>query len=113
MAKTTVNQELDKLGRQIVADAKAYPVPVDTGALKNSLKYQFQFMSENSFRLVISEMYYGKYVNDGTYKMPARPYMTTAINKNVGPSIQSIVEVAIGELTDKLKYTEANFNKKK
>lgn len=88
----TIQQELEALGNRIVADAKAYPVPVDTGALKTSLSSTPFYESISRFGVNINQMYYGVYVDKGTYKMKARPYLTTAIEKNVQTSINGIVE---------------------
>ena len=42
---------------------------------------------------------YGQYVNDGTYKMDARPFADNAIND---PSVQSMLDQYYDELVDKM-----------
>lgn len=101
----TLQQELDALGKRIVADAKAYPVPVDTGRLKASLKSGYFYNSTSNFGIFINEMYYGVYVDKGTSKMAARPYLTTAIQKNVEASFKVIGEGITVEILQPLYNT--------
>jgi hypothetical protein len=42
---------------------------------------------------------YGQYVNDGTYKMDARPFATNAMND---PTVESMLNQYYEELVDKL-----------
>ena len=42
---------------------------------------------------------YGQYVNDGTYKMDARPFADNAIND---PSVQSMLNQYYEDMVDKL-----------
>lgn len=50
-------------------------VPVDTGALKSSIQTWFE---GDLHAFIAPHMEYGHFVEFGTYKMPARPYMTPA-----------------------------------
>ena len=93
----TVKQELDELGKNIVRDAKA-TVPVDTGTLKNSIKYETNFISNDRFQIVIEEKYYGTYVNSGTRRQRAQPYMDNAIAKNLPSGVDDIVNTIVGEI---------------
>lgn len=102
----SVNEELNKLGRDIVTDAKA-TVPVDTGALKNSIKYEYNFISLDKFNLVIEEKYYGVFVDKGTNRQRAQPYMTNAIKKNLPKGTESIINTITGEILNNIK----NINK--
>jgi len=42
---------------------------------------------------------YGQFVNDGTYKMAARPFAYNAIND---PTVQSMLDLYLEQVTDKL-----------
>lgn len=97
----TVQQELDKLGKKIVKDAIAYPIPVDTGALKKSLTYEFSFTNNDKFSLIFSQMFYGKYVDQGTSKMKARPYFSDAISKNVDKKgLEPIIRLQVEDIME-------------
>lgn len=100
MAKT-VKQELEELGKAIVVDAKA-TVPVDTGALKNSLKYEYTFISNDQFNITIFEKYYGTYVNKGTSRQKAQPYLDNAVKKNLPKGIDDIINIISGEILHKI-----------
>lgn len=95
---TTVKQQLDILGQKIVKEAKQLVKSdhYDTGQLYNSLKYVLNYTSDNSFKLVIQEMYYGKFVNG---KDGSNGYMTKAIEDNIDKGIKDIIDVQINEIT--------------
>jgi HK97 gp10 family phage protein len=101
----TVKQELDKLGKSIVSDA-IKTVPVDTGALKASLKYETNFISNDEFQIVINEKYYGQYVDKGTRYQKAQSYMSNAIEKNLPKGIEDIVNTITGEILHSIKEQE-------
>lgn len=89
----TVNDELNRLGRQITEDARKFALPNrKTGALNNSFKFNYSYTTINKFKLNISEMYYGKYLNKKTH------YMDRAIQQNLQKGIDSIVEVMLHEI---------------
>lgn len=94
---STVNDELNNLGKKIVQDAKK-TVPVDTGKLKNSINYETTFISNDNFQIVIHEKKYGVYVDKGTRKQKAQPYMSDAIEKNLDKGIKNIINVITGEI---------------
>lgn len=96
-----IQDELNRIGQQIVNDAKK-TVPVDTGSLRDSLKYESTFISFDKFNISIYERYYGVYVNNGTYKMKARPYLTDAVKKNLPEGIDDIINIITGELLNKI-----------
>ena len=97
----TVREELDELGRKITADAKQGALKnKKTGALDKSFSYEYSFINDNQFSLVINQKYYGKYLNNKTH------YMDKAIENNISKGISSIVEVLadefLNEITNKL-----------
>ena len=98
---TTVKQELDRLGKAIVADATK-TVPVLTGALKASLKYNTNFISNDEFQIVINEKYYGEFVDQGTRYQKANPFMSNAINNNLPKGIDSIINVITGDILNSI-----------
>ncbi len=86
-----IRNDLDELGKKIVADAQA-KVPVQTGKLKSSIESSTSVSSNDSFTLTISELSYGKFVNNGTKKMKAQPFMTKAIEENLDDGIKDITK---------------------
>ena len=63
-----VQQELNKLGKNIVKDAKAGALPnKKTGQLDRSFNYEYTFSSNDKFNIVINQKYYGEYSRDITY----------------------------------------------
>lgn len=84
---------LQTLANEIVAEAQS-TVAVDTGALRDSLT------SEVSGELEIEVhdgVEYGQWVEFGTQKMPARPFLTPAVEKARGR-----LPELVGEALDKL-----------
>lgn len=89
----TINRELDRLGRNIIEDAKSYARPnKKTGTLERSLSYKTSVTSDDDFTLILEEVYYGKFLNDKTN------FMDRAIDKNIDRGIRDIVNVQIKEL---------------
>ena len=72
-----VRAAVAKAAYDIEADAKAL-CPVDTGALRGSIKTQVEGMSAK----VTASMEYAGYVEFGTYKMAPRAYMRPAADIN-------------------------------
>ena len=70
-------ETLSAMGDRIVDEAKRI-VPVRTGRLKASIHKEDNF--EKSEVLVGSEVEYALYVELGTYKMSARPYLRPALH---------------------------------
>lgn len=81
-----INDALDEVGMFVVSEAKVR-TPVDTGHLRGSIDYTKKFDSIN----VGTNVDYGIYVEKGTSKMKAQPYLTPAIEDN-RKEIQQIVE---------------------
>jgi len=65
-------------------------VPVDTGNLKNSIQVDLSELEELSGE-VVPQAEYAVYVEFGTSKMPAQPYMTPAAEE-VGASFVEVME---------------------
>lgn len=90
---SSVQDELNKLGRDIINDAKKNAAKnKKTGTLERSLNYNTAITNDDKFALVLEEVYYGKYLNNKT------EFMDKAISRNLDRGIDSIVEVQINEL---------------
>lgn len=87
---TSVKQQLDILGKDIVTEAKRIVKSehYDTGQLYRSLKYKTVYINDNKFSLVIEEIYYGQYVNN---MKPQPGFMDRAIENNIDSGIDDIV----------------------
>lgn len=92
-----VRRELDRLGRNIIKDAKKNARPNrKTGTLDRSLNYDTVITNDDTFTLVLEEVHYGKYLNNKT------EYMNRAIEKNIESGISSIIDVLIDEITEEI-----------
>ena len=67
----------DKMGKSAKKYAQSI-VPVRTGALRDSIDYRV----ENGGFILFTDKEYGIYVELGTYKMAARPYMRPAMQEH-------------------------------
>lgn len=65
----------------IEKDAKSI-VPVDTGALRDSINTKIEKNGDDITGIVSTNQYYAGYVEHGTSKMAAKPYMKPAFDKN-------------------------------
>lgn len=82
-----------KAGFDCQAEAKAI-VPVDTGNLKGSITTE----KEGDFTAIVSaNTDYAGYVEYGTYKMAAQPYMMPAA-EIVGPQFVQAIETLVRSL---------------
>lgn len=69
--------------------------PYDTGNLFRSIDY---YIKSADTVAVGTEVDYGKYVHDGTYKMAARPFMRDALLSSYGKDrLKSAAESEIGD----------------
>lgn len=76
-AKANTVKLMEKWGPQVVARAKEL-VPVDTGQLKNSIGWT---MRQSDMTLQIhADQFYAIYVEMGTSRQPARPFLRPALN---------------------------------
>ena len=84
LAKQRAEDAIAKAAADIEAQAKAR-APVDTGLLKNSINQQ---PPEDPLRRVVeSPVNYSVYLEYGTSRAPAQPYMTPAVEM-VKPSFE-------------------------
>ena len=70
-------KEFEKNLKQLVPVRKKGPQPPKYGALKNSIK-TFADIRGETVDSGVEMLYYGEYVNDGTYKMAAQPFINDA-----------------------------------
>lgn len=93
---TAIAQALKEAGTQLVQQAQSR-APVATGFLRDNIK----ITEEAADRVVVtSEAEYSIYVEEGTYKMPARPFMMPSAQEieNTFPSIMGAkIKTAITE----------------
>lgn len=73
---------LEAVGKSGVGHVKLV-TPVDTGALRGSIDYAVRDDSVYVGSTLTSEDY-PVYIEKGTRKMPAQPYISTGINLNLG-----------------------------
>lgn len=89
----SVQRELDRLGRNIIDDAKRLAKPnKKTGRLERSLNYDTVITNDDNFTLVLEEVHYGEFLNNKT------EFMDKAIDRNLDRGIDSIIEIQIDEL---------------
>jgi len=106
-----VVEGLDEVADKIVKDAKEL-CPVDTGALKRSTRKDKQLVSLYPFTCTIGvtagghvknpktgrEVDYAAYVEFGTSRTPAQPFMGPAIEKNRGEIRRILSKKVLGAL---------------
>jgi len=99
------NKALKNAAEPVVSDAKAN-TPVRTGNLKRGLKISGIKTKEGIKYVLVgvdksdsSEIFYGKFVEFGTSKMSARPFLGPAYEKNK----KEIVEIIKNTLKEGLK----------
>ena len=93
----TVQDELDRLGKDIIDDAKKNASKnKKTGKLEKSLTYNTTITNDDNFTLVLEEVYYGQFLND------KNGFMDKAISKNLGDGINNIVDTMIDEILEEI-----------
>ena len=85
-----MEKALVKCGLQAQTFAKSL-CPVDTGNLRNSISY----IVEGDTVYIGTNTEYAPYVELGTYKMAARPYLEPAISGHIG-TYESIIKSELG-----------------
>ena len=82
---TKVDKALEEIGGKCETYAKKL-CPVDTGHLRNSITHQraTDNVAEEAAELVGSNVEYAPYVELGTYKMDAKPYLRPAVEDHQG-----------------------------
>lgn len=89
----TVQDELDRLGKDIIDDAKKNAKPnKKTGKLESSLNYKTSYINDDKFTLELEEVYYGQFLNNKT------GFMDKAIDKNINKGIDSIVDTFLNNM---------------
>lgn len=88
-AKASIDRALEILGGTAEGYAKQL-CPVDTGNLRNSIAHERSTSEENTM-LVGSNVHYAPFVELGTVKMTARPYLRPAIENHTS-EYKKIVE---------------------
>ena len=76
--KTNAETILSIVARKIAASARQI-VPVDTGALKSSIEIRQESLKAH----IGSDLHYAGYVEAGTSKMSAQPYLRPALMGNL------------------------------
>ena len=76
--ENAVQQELEDTANLIEKDAKR-SCPVDTGYLRSSINTDIEKLDVE----VGTDCEYAPYVHDGTYRMPARPFLDSAAETNL------------------------------
>ena len=95
-AKQKIKQAMTKSALLIERDAKIN-APFDTGTMRNRITHKA--VEEHGLVLTVnigSQVHYSKYVEYGTSKMAARPFIGDAITANT-PRIKTIIGTAIIE----------------
>ncbi len=74
-----VSANIKKAALLVERDAKLF-VPVDTGTLRRSITHEFP---DKHTAIVGTNIEYGEFIELGTSKMPAQPYLRPALAKNI------------------------------
>lgn len=75
-------------------DAKII-VPVDTHTLQRSITHEVTASADGAVGKVGTNVKYGPFVEDGTYKMKARPYLKPSLTKNlaaIGREFEQVIK---------------------
>lgn len=88
-----VQEELEDTANNIEDDAKRN-CPVDTGYLRNSIKTDVDKLDVE----VGTDCEYAPYVHDGTYRMPARPFLDIAAETALNGIEDRIVDAIVRKL---------------
>lgn len=92
-ATAVADVALRKASQNIVADAQAGS-PVDTGFNRASISATIDGLTSE----IGPTSEYGGYLELGTSKMPPRPYLRPAFDRNVEPFLTAIEQAATGLL---------------
>lgn len=86
---------LDKTLADIVTDAQQL-VPVDTGYLRGSISWDSEQDPDGAHGQAGPTATYGRYVEEGTSRMPGRPYMEPAFRRR-----EPLMEAALRQLSER------------
>lgn len=76
MASKSLIKAIEEFGKDFEKNLKRL-APYRTGTLKKSIK-TFADIKGETVRPGVEMIYYGQFVNDGTYKMAAQPFINDA-----------------------------------
>ena len=76
MARKDLTKAIKEFGKDYEKNLKTL-APYRTGRLKRSIKGNVKTTRE-TIKAGVEMVYYGQYVNDGTYKMAAQPFINDA-----------------------------------
>ena len=76
MSEKKLLNAIKEFGKDFVKNQKKL-APYRTGTLKKSIK-SFADINRETVKPGIEMVYYGQFVNDGTYKMAAQPFINDA-----------------------------------
>ena len=79
---------------ETVADIARELVPVDTGFLQSSIKA----VHLSKYSQVVANAKYAGYVEFGTWKMRAQPYLRPAVQQHQKEILNAVAEAMIGEI---------------
>jgi len=77
-----------------VADIARGLAPVDTGFMRDNIKA----VHLSKYSQVVANARYSGYVEFGTYKMAAQPFMRPAVQQNQKEILNTVAEAMIGEM---------------
>lgn len=77
----------------IQRDAKLL-APVDTGFLRSSITRESTRTTYGASSEIGPEANYGRFVEEGTWRTGAQPYMTPAAERNTEPFVEALAQVA-------------------
>lgn len=80
MVNAVMESEAHALGQAIVTRAQAI-VPIDTGALRNSITYRVEHTGGQWHIIIGAYTDYALFVELGTVRMSAQPYLRPAIDQ--------------------------------
>lgn len=89
-------EALEEIGMLVEAEAKQRAV-VDTGNLKRSITHVVNKSEKEPFATIGTSVEYAEYVEKGTSKMKARPFLQPAIDEGK-KQITAIVQKAFAKL---------------
>lgn len=79
---------------EMVADIARGLAPVDTGWMRDNIKA----VHLSKFSQVVANAKYSGYVEFGTYKMAAQPYLRPAVQEHQREILNAVAEAMIGEM---------------
>lgn len=97
-----ISDSLNELGSKIISDARAI-CPVDTGLMRDSLRYEIDFKSLDNFNITFLSTSYSKFVNSGTRYQKAQPFMTNAIQNNISEGVKDITKQLTNDMISQIK----------